>query len=141
VKLRERTRWEDPELNLISLVDVVLMLLVFFMMTTHFIQSTSVMVDLPTVGAPPVYTQADGLEITVDAEGHYFVNQKPVAGSDAAALREAIQMAAGDRRDQPVILRADARATHQSVVTVMDVAGGLGFSQLQILTTQSRPGS
>ncbi|MGE5625804.1 MAG: ExbD/TolR family protein [Bacillota bacterium] len=140
MKLRERARWEDPELNLISLVDVVLMLLVFFMMTTHFIQTTSVMVDLPTAGAQPVYTQAEGLEITVDAEGHFFVNQKAVAGTDPASLRDAMLAAAGDRRDQPVILRADARATHQSVVTVMDVAGGLGFSQLQILTTQSRSG-
>ncbi len=138
MKLRERTRWEDPELNLISLVDVVLMLLVFFMMTTHFIQSTSVNVELPSAGAPPVYSRADGIEVTVDAEGHYYVDQKPVAGTDPESLREALQTAAGDHRDQPIVLRADARATHQAVVTVMDVAGGLGFAQLQILTTESR---
>lgn len=140
MKLRERRRWEDPELNLISLVDVVLMLLVFFMMTTHFIQSTSVNVELPTAGAPPVYTRSDGIEITVDAEGHYYVNQRPVAGAGAASLRDALLAAAGDHRDQPIILRADARATHQSVVTVMDVAGSLGFAQLQILTTENGAG-
>ena len=141
MKLRERSsRWEDPELNLISLVDVVLMLLVFFMMTTRFIQSTSVNVDLPSAGAPPVYTRGDGIEITVDAEGRYYVDQKAVTGTDPEALREALLAAAGDRRDQPVILRADARSTHQSVVTVMDVAGALGFAQLQILTTESRAG-
>lgn len=139
MKLRERQRWEDPELNLISLVDVVLMLLVFFMMTTHFIQSTSVNVELPTAGAPPVYSRSDGIEITVDAEGRYFIDGKPVAGSDALSLRDALLAAAGDKRDQPIILRADARATHQSVVTVMDVAGALGFAQLQILTTETRP--
>ena len=137
MRLRERQRWEDPELNLISLVDVVLMLLVFFMMTTHFIQSTSVNVQLPSAGAPPVYTRSDGIEITVDAEGRYFVDQKPVAGSDPLSLRDALVAAAGDKRDQPIILRADARATHQSVVTVMDVAGSLGFAQLQILTTEA----
>jgi biopolymer transport protein ExbD len=137
VKLRERQRWEDPELNLISLVDVVLMMLVFFMMTTHFIQSTSVNVELPSAGAPPVYTRTDGIEVTVDAEGHYFVDQKALAGTDAASLRDALLAAAGDKRDQPIILRADARSTHQSVVTVMDVAGALGFAQLQILTTES----
>ncbi len=137
MKLRERQRWEDPELNLISLVDVVLMMLVFFMMTTHFIQSTSVNVELPSAGAPPVYTRSDGIEVTVDAEGHYFVDQKALAGTDAASLREALLAAAGDKRDQPIILRADARSTHQSVVTVMDVAGALGFAQLQILTTES----
>ncbi len=139
MKLRERQRWEDPELNLISLVDVVLMLLVFFMMTTHFIQSTSVNVELPSAGAPPVYSRSDGIEVTVDAEGRYFVNGRPVAGSDPASLRDGLLAAAGDKRDQPIILRADARATHQSVVTVMDVAGALGFAQLQILTTESHP--
>lgn len=137
MRLRERQRWEDPELNLISLVDVVLMMLVFFMMTTHFIQSTSVNVQLPSAGAPPVYTQTDGIEVTVDAEGRYFVNQKPVPGSDPLSLRDALTAAAGSKRDQPIILRADARATHQSVVTVMDVAGALGFAQLQILTTET----
>src|SRR5579859_528305 len=79
VKLRERSRWEDPELNLISLVDVVLMLLVFFIMTTHFVENTSLAVELPNAGAPPAYSKIDGIEVTVDAEGHYYVNQKPVA--------------------------------------------------------------
>jgi biopolymer transport protein ExbD len=137
VRLREGKHWEDPELNLISLVDVVLMMLVFFMMTTHFIQSTSVNVQLPTAGAPPVYNQVDGIEITVDAEGRYFVNQKPVTGSDPGSLHDALAAAAGDKRNQPIVLRADARATHQSVVTVMDVAGAMGFAQLQILTTDT----
>ena len=137
MRLREGKHWEDPELNLISLVDVVLMMLVFFMMTTHFIQSTSVNVQLPTAGAPPVYNQVDGIEITVDSEGRYFVNQRPVTGSDPANLRDALAAAAGDKRNQPIVLRADARATHQSVVTVMDVAGAMGFAQLQILTTDA----
>lgn len=138
VKLRERARWEDPELNLISLVDVVLMLLVFFMMTTHFIENTSLTVALPSAGAPPSFSKLDGIEVTVDAEGHYYVNQKAVPDTTPATLRDALVAVAGDRRDQPIVLRADARSTHQSVVTVMDVAGALGFAQLQILTTQPR---
>lgn len=138
MKLRERSRWEDPELNLISLVDVVLMLLVFFIMTTHFVENTSLAVELPNAGAPPSYTKLDGIEVTVDAEGHYYVNQKPVADTTAATLRDALLAVAGERRDQPIVLRADARSTHQSVVTVMDVAGALGFAQLQILTTQPK---
>ena len=138
MKLRERSRWEDPELNLISLVDVVLMLLVFFIMTTHFVENTSLAVELPNAGAPLSYTKLDGIEVTVDAEGHYYVNQKPVADTTAATLRDALLAVAGERRDQPIVLRADARSTHQSVVTVMDVAGALGFAQLQILTTQPK---
>ena len=138
MKLRERSRWEDPELNLISLVDVVLMLLVFFIMTTHFVENTSLAVELPNAGAPPSYSKLDGIEVTVDASGRYYVNQKPVADTGAASLRDALLAVAGERRDQPIVLRADARSTHQSVVTVMDVAGALGFAQLQILTTQPK---
>ncbi|HEV2322105.1 MAG TPA: biopolymer transporter ExbD [Gammaproteobacteria bacterium] len=138
MKLRDRAKWEDPELNLISLVDVVLMLLVFFVMTTHFVESPGLAVELPSAGAPPTYTKPDGIEVTVDAEGHYYVNQKPVADTNPATLRDALMAAAGERRDIPIVLRADARTTHQSVVTVMDVAGALGFAQLQILTTQPR---
>ncbi|MFI4968300.1 MAG: ExbD/TolR family protein, partial [Gammaproteobacteria bacterium] len=68
----------------------------------------------------------------------YYVNQKAVSDTSATTLRNALMAVAGERRDQPIVLRADARSTHQSVVTVMDVAGALGFAQLQILTTQPR---
>lgn len=135
MKLRSR-QWEDPEFNLISLVDVVLMLLVFFMMTTHFIQNTSLTVELPTAGIGPSPDRLTGIEVTVDSQDRYYVNQKAVSGTSPDAVRVAILSVAGDRRDLPIILRADARSTHQAVVTVMDVAGELGFTQLQILTTK-----
>lgn len=129
-----RRQWEDPELNLISLVDVVLMLLVFFMMTTHFIQSAGLKIDLPTASASPSNSALTGIEVTIDAQGHYYINQKAVVGTGPKAVRAAILAEAGSRRNLPIILRADARSSNQSVVTVMDVAGQLGFTQLQILT-------
>jgi biopolymer transport protein ExbD len=135
MKLRSR-QWEEPELNIINFVDVMLMLLVFFMMTTHFIQSTSLAVELPTASVGPAPVRLTGIEVTVDAQGRYYVNQKPVPGTSPDAVRAAILSVAGQRRDLPIILRADARSTHQSVVTVMDVAGELGFTHLQILTTK-----
>ncbi|MGH8293706.1 MAG: ExbD/TolR family protein [Gammaproteobacteria bacterium] len=135
MNLRPR-QWEDPELNYISLVDVMLMLLVFFMMTTHFIQNTSLSVELPTARVAPAPTELKGIEVTIDAQGHYYINQQAVPGTSPDAVRAALLAAAGARRDVPIILRADARSSHQSVVTVMNVAGELGFSQLQILTTQ-----
>ncbi len=135
MRLRPR-QWEDPEFNLISLVDVVLMLLVFFMMTTHFIQNTSLTVELPTASVGPSPDRLSGIEVTVDAQDHFYVNQIAVSGTNPDAVRAAILSVAGDRRDLPIILRADARSTHQAVVTVMDVAGELGFTQLQILTTK-----
>ena len=139
MKLRTR-QWEDPELNYISLVDVVLMLLVFFMMTTHFIQNTSLSVELPTASANPSPTPLAGIEITIDAQDRYYVNQKPVPGTSPEEIRQAILSVAGEHRDLPIILRADARATNQAVVTVMDVAGQLGFTQLQILITKPPAG-
>jgi len=135
MKLRSR-QWEEPELNIINFVDIMLMLLVFFMMTTHFIQNTSLAVELPTASVGPAPQRLIGVEVTIDAQGHYYINQKPVAGTSPDAVRAALLAAAGERRDMPIILRADARSTHQSVVTVMDVAGELGFTQLQILTTK-----
>ncbi|MHB8404357.1 MAG: ExbD/TolR family protein [Gammaproteobacteria bacterium] len=135
MKLRSR-QWEDPEFNLISLVDVVLMLLVFFMMTTHFIQNTSLTVELPTASVAPSPQPLAGVEVTIDAQDHYYINQKAVSGTSPDAVRAAILAVAGERRDLPIILRADARSSNQSVVTVMDVAGDLGFTQLQILTTK-----
>ncbi|HET7921598.1 MAG TPA: biopolymer transporter ExbD [Gammaproteobacteria bacterium] len=135
MKLRSGN-WEDPEFNLISLVDVVLMLLVFFMMSTQFIQNTSLQVQLPTASVGPAPQRITGIDVTVDEQGRYFVNQKPVAGTSPDAIRGALLAAAGERRDIPIVLRADARSTHQAVVTVMDVAGALGFTQLQILTSK-----
>jgi biopolymer transport protein ExbD len=135
MKLRSR-KWEEPELNIINFVDVMLMLLVFFMMTTHFIQNTSLTVVLPTASAASASTELKGLEVTIDAQGHYYVNRQAVDGTSPEAVRAALLAAAGDRRDLPIILRADARSSNQSVVTVMSVAGELGFTQLQILTTQ-----
>ncbi|MGH8293153.1 MAG: ExbD/TolR family protein [Gammaproteobacteria bacterium] len=140
MKLRAR-KWEEPELNIINFVDVMLMLLVFFMMTTHFIQNTSLAVELPTASVSPSPNRLTGVEVTIDSSGHYYVNQKAVAGTSPDAIRAAILAATGERRDLPVILRADARSSHQSVVTVMDVAGALGFTQLQILTTNSPAGN
>lgn len=135
MKLRSR-QWEDPELNIINFVDVMLMLLVFFMMTTHFIQNTSLSVVLPSASIGPAPSELKGIEVTIDAQGHYYVNQQAVSGTSPETVRAALLAAAGTRRDLPIILRADARSSHQSVVTVMDVAGELGFTQLQILTVQ-----
>ncbi|MGH8398281.1 MAG: ExbD/TolR family protein, partial [Gammaproteobacteria bacterium] len=125
----------------ISLVDVMLMLLVFFMMTTHFIQNTSLTVELPSASVSPSPNRLTGVEVTIDSQGHYYVNQKAVVGTSPDEIRSAILAASGERRDLPIILRADARSSHQSVVTVMDVAGALGFTQLQILTTNTPAGN
>ena len=134
VNLSKRSRSEDPEINLISMIDVLLVLLVFFMVSTTFNQEGRVRVQLPQASDIPVpHGATEPLIITVTAEGNYRLNERTLINSTPEVLRDALLKEAGTARG-PVVIRADARATHQAVVTAMDVAGRLGFSQLNIAT-------
>jgi biopolymer transport protein ExbD len=133
MNLQPRRR-EDPEINLISLIDVLLVLLIFFMVSTTFNQEGRVKVQLPQSSDTPVPNAAhEPLVITVTAEGAYRVNERTLINTSPETLRAALLKEAGTDRG-PITIRADGRATHQSVVTAMDVAGKLGFSQLNIAT-------
>jgi biopolymer transport protein ExbD len=133
VNLRPRHR-EDPEINLISLIDVLLVLLIFFMVSTTFNQEGRVKVRLPQASDIPMPRGArEPLVITVTAEGSYRVNERALINSSPDTLRAALLKEAGADRG-PVTIKADARTTHQAVVTAMDVAGRLGFEQLNIAT-------
>lgn len=133
MNLRPRHR-EDPEINLISMIDVLLVLLIFFMVSTTFNQEGRVKVQLPQSSDTPLPRAThDPLVVTVTAEGSYRVNERTLINSSADTLRAALLKEAGSERG-PITIRADARTTHQAVVTAMDVAGKLGFSQLNIAT-------
>ncbi len=133
MNLRPKFR-EDPEINLISLIDILLVLLIFFMVSTTFNQEGRVKIQLPQASAIPVPRWAhEPVVITVTAEGGYRVNERTLINTSPETLRAAIVKEAGDDRG-PLTIRADARATHQAVVTAMDVAGHLGFAQLNIAT-------
>lgn len=134
MKLKPRPS-EEPELNLVSLIDVVLLLLIFFMVSTTFVDEARIKIQLPQASNEPAPTQTrDAIEITVTSTGEYQVNGKTLINTSAATLSAAISKLAGDARDAPVTIRADARATHQSVVTAMDVVGRLGFRAINIAT-------
>jgi biopolymer transport protein ExbD len=134
MKLQSRSR-EEPEINVISLVDVLLVLVLFFMVSTTFVRAADIKIRLPeaTTDQRPE-TPNEQLEITITKAGSYLVNGRELVNSERRTLRAAIERLAGDKRDLPVFVRADADATHQSVVTAMDVAGQLGFSRLNIAT-------
>ena len=127
-------RGEEPDLNLTPLIDVVLLLLIFFMLSTRFIDEGRLRLRLPEAGVEPQAVQQDAIEIEVTAQGGYRVDGRALANSGPGTLAAAIAQAAGADRSRPVIVRADARATHQSVVTAMDVAGRAGFRELSIAT-------
>ena len=134
MKLQSRSK-EEPEVNLTSLIDVVLLLLVFFMVSTSFVKETEISLRLPQadVQSAPV-TESDVLEIVVTQTGGYLVNGRALVNNERGTLRSAIERTIGESRNVPVIIRADAQVTHQAVVTAMDVAGQLGFVQISIAT-------
>jgi|SRR5712671_6765183 len=140
MKLRLRPP-EDPEMNLINLVDIFLLLLVFFMISTTFLDEARIKIRLPQAGAEPNVNQPrDVIEVTVTAEGSYRVNGQALINSSSATLSTAIIKVAGETRDTAVTIRADARSTHQAVVTAMDVIGRLGFRSINIATVTNQTG-
>jgi biopolymer transport protein ExbD len=135
MNLRPRRR-EDPEINLISLIDILLVLVLFFLLSTTFSVDGRLRVQLPqTTGAPVERSGTEPLVVTVTSSGNYLVNGRELVNAGADTLRKAIRKTAGERRDVPATLRADGRATHQAVVTAMDTLGQLGYAQLNIVTT------
>lgn len=135
MNLRPRRR-EDPEINITSLIDVVLLLLIFFMITTTFEREAQLQVSLPEASSEPAEAPAKALEITINVNGDFFINDQQVLNPRPETLRRAIVQTIGDRRDLSVIVRADARSPVQSVVTAMDVTGQLGLTQLSLATSQ-----
>lgn len=131
-------RREDPELNLTSLIDVVLLLVIFFMVSTTFVEESRLRVDLPTASSEPVTRVQDPVVITVTAQGSYRVNDRALVNNARETLAAALKKVAAAGSDVPLTIRADARATHQSVVTAMDVAARLGFTQVNIATVSEQ---
>ena len=127
-------RSDELELNLISLVDVVLLLVIFFMLSTTFVEDTRLRVELPEAGSATVERSVNPIIITVSAQGSYRVNDRALVNNERATLSAALRQVAGDSRKEPVTIRADARSTHQSVVTAMDVVARQGFTQVNIAT-------
>ena len=136
MNLRPR-RVEDPEINLVSLIDVVLMMVVFFMLSSSLVDEGRIRVHLPQArdvasGKPP----SEPLVVSVTQQGSYLVNGHELINSSPDTLRAALLKEAGSDRTMRVTLRADGRTTHQSVITAMDVLGRLGFVELNIATVR-----
>ncbi len=126
---------EGPEINLTSLIDVVLLLLVFFMVSTSFVHETDITLRLPqTQTEANNVSSSDVIEIAVTESGTYLVNGRLLVDDQQDTLSSFIEEVIGDSREQTVVIRADAQATHQAVVTVLDVVGKLGFVEINIAT-------
>lgn len=126
---------EEPEVNLTSLIDVVLLLLVFFMVSTSFVKQSQISIRLPDAESSPIVDQpAEQIDIMITEQGTYLVNGRELVNSRPATIRNALQKVSNGDHTLPLTISADANARHQYVVTAMDVAGRLGFVQINIAT-------
>jgi biopolymer transport protein ExbD len=128
---------DEPDVNLTPLIDVVFLLLIFFMVSTTFEHQSRIQVELPEASAEPTTPEDESLEIIVDAEGRYFIGEEQVVNTKLKTLKGAIAKVIGDRTDMPVIVRADANSPHQSVVTVLDATSQLGLTRISLATTKA----
>lgn len=134
---RGRTR-EEPEINLIPMIDVLLVIIIFLMLTTTYAKFSGLEINLPTAEASKQPEQPNEVEVAVTAAGQILVNKSPLAASDIKSIAEALRRAAGTRQDPVIVINADAKATHQSVVDVMQAAQTAGYPRISFATQSPR---
>ncbi len=128
---------DEPDINLTPLIDVVFLLLIFFMVSTTFEHQSRIQIELPEASADAAISEDDTLEIIIDVQGRYFIGEQQVINSELGTLKTAIGKALGKREDIPVIVRADARTPHQAVITVLDATSQLGLTRISLATTRT----
>ena len=132
LSLRPRTQ---PEVNMTSLIDVVLLLLIFFMVSTSFVKQSQINISLPQAESSALVEEPpEQIDIMITATGTYLVNGRELINNRPETIRNALQKVAGGNNKMPLTISADANAKHQHVVTAMDVAGRLGFTHISIAT-------
>ena len=132
LSLRPRTQ---PEVNLTSLIDVVLLLLIFFMVSTSFVKQSQIAISLPQADSSAVVEEVpEQIDIIITETGTFLVNGRELINSRVETIRNALQKVSGGNNGLPLTISADANAKHQDVVTAMDVAGRLGFTRISIAT-------
>ena len=134
MRIRDFRADDSPQIELIPLIDVVLCLIVFFVVTTTFDTRSVLELELPRAQGEAAQQQTSALDILVNAEGRYFVGDREALRTDVESLKRTILEVAGDDRKRGVLLRADARTPHQAVVTALDALGQLGFHSVSIGT-------
>lgn len=133
-----RQSLEQVDVNLTPLIDVVFLLLIFFMVSTTFTKETHLSIDLPEAAGEAAVEVDDQVEVLVSEAGHYTVNANNLVNDQLETLKSAIHAISGGDTSLPMIISADAQAPHQSVVRAMDAAGQLGFIHLSITTIEPR---
>ncbi len=129
---------DESEINLTSLIDVVFLLLIFFMVTTTFEKDSKIKVELPTAATSKPEAQDNILELLIDSKGHYYVDNKEVLNTKPETLFQALSLTLDKQQTTPsLVITADANANYQSVITAMDIAGRLRLTNFSLATTQT----
>ena len=129
---------DEPDVNLTPLIDVVFLLLIFFMVSTTFEHQSRIKIDLPEASAAPTSQEDERLEILIDAQGRYFIGDQQVVNTTAKTLKSAISKAVGEREGLAVIIRAAAETPHQAVITALDVTSQLGLTHISLATSKTQ---
>ena len=138
MKFRSRAFREEPEINFIPLIDVLLVILIFLMVTTTYSRFAELQINLPTAEAERPPERPAQIDVAVDAKGNYSINKAPVTATNAGMLSDALKRAAGDMKEPVVVINADANAAHQSVVRVMEAAQMAGYPKITFTTQAPR---
>jgi biopolymer transport protein ExbD len=134
MNLRRRREKENVDINLISLIDVLLFLVIFFMVSTTFVERAQIALTLPKASTEPSAAQQDKVEIAIDPAGRYYVNNKALINTQLATLKHAIAETTQGMKDPAVMISADAKTAHQAVVIVLDAARQLGLMRITFVT-------
>ena len=133
---RGRSR-EEPEINLIAMIDVLLVILIFMLVTTTYSKHAELQINLPQATGSQAAAAANQINVAIDATEHYAINNKPTKFDGVDSLSQALRKAAGSQADPTIIINADAKAPHQSVINIMEAARMAGYGRITF-TTQSQ---
>ena len=134
MNLRAGKTREEPEINFIPLIDVLLVILIFLMVTTTYQRIAELQITLPEAAADPMQQRPKEINVGVDAQGRYVIDKNVIQFTTVSALADAIKRAAGDAKEPVVIVNADANATHQSVIHVLEAARQVGIIHITFAT-------
>ncbi len=134
MKFQSRSFRDEPEINFIPLIDVLLVILIFLMVTTTYSRFAELQINLPTAeaGTPP--ERPAQIDVAVDVQGKYVVNKTPVSFNGPDAFSQELRRAAGDMKEPVIVISADANAPHQSVINVMEAARIAGYGKITFTT-------
>ena len=134
MKFQRGRRHEEPEINLIPMIDVLLVIIIFLMLSTTYSKFSGLEINLPTADASKQAEQPKEIDVAVTATGQVLVNKSPLTANDVRSISDALRRAAGTRNDPVIVINADAKATHQSVVDIMQAAQSAGYPHISFAT-------